>query len=151
MLLLKYYHFYYKLKFVYILFISKIKIKFINIWFFLLSNSKLASATLQHKLKHHGFRKNTSKSTSITSNNHYSFNLFNQKEIKEIDRDKESGVTVEIINNNFRKLRGSVPGTLPLSSFTSPLTFSPGPIDTPYDGGLFIVDIDLGNFNFLII
>jgi len=51
-----------------------------------------------------------------------------QKELKEIHRDKESGVTVEVVGDNFRELRGSVPG----------------PVDTPYEGGLFIVDIKLG-------
>eukprot|EP00210_Caulerpa_lentillifera_P003303 g3154.t1 len=50
-----------------------------------------------------------------------------QKELREIHRDKESGVTVETIGDNVRELRGSVPG----------------PKDTPYDGGIFIIDIKL--------
>lgn len=52
-----------------------------------------------------------------------------QKELKEIMKDSASGVSVEVMGGNLQKLRGSVPG----------------PKDTPYDGGLFIVDIDLDN------
>jgi len=50
-----------------------------------------------------------------------------QKELKEITNDTASGVTVEIVNNNLQRLIGRVPG----------------PKDTPYDGGLFEVDIQL--------
>lgn len=50
-----------------------------------------------------------------------------QKELKEIDSDKASGVTAEIVNDNLQHLIGSVPG----------------PKDTPYEGGLFRVDIQL--------
>lgn len=50
-----------------------------------------------------------------------------QKELKEIERDKSSGVTVQLRDNSLQKLRG----------------FVTGPRDTPYDGGLFEVDIVL--------
>lgn len=50
-----------------------------------------------------------------------------QKELKEIDNDKASGVTAEVVGDNLQHLIGSVPG----------------PKDTPYDGGLFRVDIQL--------
>ncbi|GIM02510.1 hypothetical protein Vretimale_7392, partial [Volvox reticuliferus] len=46
---------------------------------------------------------------------------------KEIERDKASGVTVELKNNSLQHLIGYVPG----------------PKDTPYEGGLFKVDIKL--------
>lgn len=52
-----------------------------------------------------------------------------QKELREIERDRASGVTVDVIDDNCQKLRGCVPG----------------PKDTPYEGGLFVVDIDLDN------
>eukprot|EP00798_Chlamydomonas_sp_ICE-L_P015782 gene15782-21905_t len=50
-----------------------------------------------------------------------------QKELREIEKDKESGVKVTIKDNNLQKLTGYVPG----------------PKDTPYEGGLYQVDIDL--------
>lgn len=50
-----------------------------------------------------------------------------QKELKEIDSDKASGVTAEVVADNLQHLIGSVPG----------------PKDTPYEGGLFRVDIQL--------
>jgi ubiquitin-conjugating enzyme (huntingtin interacting protein 2) len=63
-----------------------------------------------------------------------------QKELREIERDKASGVTVEIAEDNnddkqqpprpaasMRRLRGTLAG----------------PRDTPYDGGVFRVDIEL--------
>jgi ubiquitin-protein ligase len=50
-----------------------------------------------------------------------------QKELKEIDHDKASGVTADIVGDNLQHLIGSVPG----------------PKDTPYEGGLFRVDIQL--------
>lgn len=53
--------------------------------------------------------------------------LHPQKELKEIASDKASGVTAEIVNDNLQHLIGSVPG----------------PKDTPYDGGVFRVDIQL--------
>jgi ubiquitin-protein ligase len=46
-----------------------------------------------------------------------------QKELREIDNDKASGVAVEVVGDNLQRLVGSVPG----------------PKDTPYDGGLFKV------------
>eukprot|EP00877_Chromochloris_zofingiensis_P004960 jgi/Chrzof1/14465/Cz09g03280.t1 len=49
------------------------------------------------------------------------------KELKEIENDKASGVTVQPIGDNLQKLLGRVPG----------------PKDTPYDGGVFKVDIEL--------
>lgn len=49
------------------------------------------------------------------------------KELKEIESDKASGVTALVVNDNLQKLLGSVPG----------------PQDTPYEGGLFKVDIQL--------
>ena len=51
-----------------------------------------------------------------------------QKELKEIDRDKASGVTIQINDGNLQKLTG----------------FVEGPRDTAYDGGYFVVDIALG-------
>ena len=45
-----------------------------------------------------------------------------QKELKEIHRDKESGVTVEVVGDNFRELRGSVPGNRPVPSKLTRLT-----------------------------
>jgi ubiquitin-conjugating enzyme (huntingtin interacting protein 2) len=66
-----------------------------------------------------------------------------QKELREIERDKASGVTVSIAddeppnpnsalqkgggNSNMQRLKGTFPG----------------PRDTPYDGGVFRVDIEL--------
>ena len=50
-----------------------------------------------------------------------------QKELKEIDNDKASGVTAEVVADNLQHLIGSVPG----------------PKDTPYEGGVFRVDIQL--------
>lgn len=50
-----------------------------------------------------------------------------QKELKEIERDKASGVTVEVLGNSLQRLRGYVQG----------------PRDTPYEKGLFVVDITL--------
>jgi len=50
-----------------------------------------------------------------------------QKELREIQSDKASGVTVAIVNDNLQRLVGSVPG----------------PKDTPYAGGVFKVDIEL--------
>ncbi|KAL3138484.1 hypothetical protein ABBQ32_006274 [Trebouxia sp. C0010 RCD-2024] len=52
-----------------------------------------------------------------------------QKELKEIDRDKASGVTVEVSDGNLQKLTG----------------FVEGPKDTAYEGGYFVVDIVLDN------
>lgn len=52
-----------------------------------------------------------------------------QKELKEIDRDKASGVTIQITDGNLQKLTG----------------FVEGPKDTAYDGGYFVVDIALDN------
>uniref|UniRef100_A0A7S0RIG9 E2 ubiquitin-conjugating enzyme n=1 Tax=Chlamydomonas leiostraca TaxID=1034604 RepID=A0A7S0RIG9_9CHLO len=51
------------------------------------------------------------------------------KELKEIEKDKASGVTVELRGGSLQHLRGWVPG----------------PKDTAYDGGLYEVDIDLGD------
>lgn len=51
-----------------------------------------------------------------------------QKELKEIDRDKASGVTIQITEGNLQKLTG----------------FVEGPKDTAYEGGYFVVDITLG-------
>lgn len=50
-----------------------------------------------------------------------------QKELKEIARDTASGVIIDVKDNNIQKLVGRVEG----------------PKDTPYDGGFFIVDIEL--------
>jgi ubiquitin-conjugating enzyme (huntingtin interacting protein 2) len=46
-----------------------------------------------------------------------------QKELKEIDADKASGVTVSLVGDSLQRLVGLVPG----------------PKDTPYDGGVFKV------------
>lgn len=50
-----------------------------------------------------------------------------QKELREIATDKASGVEVEVVGGSLQRLVGSVPG----------------PKDTPYDGGVFKVDIQL--------
>lgn len=51
-----------------------------------------------------------------------------QKELREIEKDKASGVAVQLKDGtNIQRLLG----------------FVPGPKDTPYDGGLFMVDITL--------
>ncbi len=51
-----------------------------------------------------------------------------QKEIRDIERDKASGVTIEIKKqNSMQYLLGCLPG----------------PKDTPYDGGIYYVDIEL--------
>jgi ubiquitin-protein ligase len=50
-----------------------------------------------------------------------------QKELKEIEHDKASGVTAEVVSDNLLRLIGCVPG----------------PKDTPYEGGVFKVDIQL--------
>ncbi|KAF8061973.1 UBC27 [Scenedesmus sp. PABB004] len=50
-----------------------------------------------------------------------------QKELKEIDSDKASGVSVSVVGDDLLRLVGSVPG----------------PADTPYEGGVFKVDIAL--------
>lgn len=42
-----------------------------------------------------------------------------QKELREIEKDKASGVTISYNENNLQKLTGYVPG----------------PKDTPYEGG----------------
>lgn len=52
-----------------------------------------------------------------------------QKELKEIDRDKASGVTIQITEGNLQKLTG----------------FVEGPKDTAYEGGYFVVEITLDN------
>mmetsp|Transcript_9097 Transcript_9097/g.15856 ORF Transcript_9097/g.15856 Transcript_9097/m.15856 type:complete len:191 (+) Transcript_9097:137-709(+) len=51
------------------------------------------------------------------------------KELKEIERDQGSGVRIEVLGNNLQRLRGWVPG----------------PKDTPYDGGLYEIEIILPN------
>lgn len=50
-----------------------------------------------------------------------------QKEIRDIDRDKGSGVTIEVQGNSIQKLIGCLKG----------------PRDTPFDGGVFYVNIEL--------
>ena len=50
-----------------------------------------------------------------------------QKELREIESDKASGVAVDVVGDNLQTLTGAVPG----------------PKDTPYDGGLFRVAIEL--------
>lgn len=50
-----------------------------------------------------------------------------QKELREITNDTASGVTVDLVGDSLQHLVGSVPG----------------PKDTPYDGGVFKVDIVL--------
>ena len=51
-----------------------------------------------------------------------------QKELKEIERDKASGVTIQLTEGSLQKLTG----------------FVEGPKDTAYEGGYFVVDIVLG-------
>lgn len=50
-----------------------------------------------------------------------------QKELKEIERDRLSGVTVKLNGSSLQRMVGCVEG----------------PKDTPYDGGYFVVDIEL--------
>ncbi|KAK9808278.1 hypothetical protein WJX73_006718 [Symbiochloris irregularis] len=50
-----------------------------------------------------------------------------QKELKEIERDTASGVSVDVMGNSLQRLRG----------------FVKGPRDTPYEGGMFVIDIIL--------
>lgn len=50
-----------------------------------------------------------------------------QKEIRDIERDKASGVTIELLGNSVQKLIGRLQG----------------PRDTPFDGGIFYVNIEL--------
>ncbi|GAQ85692.1 ubiquitin-conjugating enzyme [Klebsormidium nitens] len=50
-----------------------------------------------------------------------------QKELVEIERDKNSGVSVTIIGGQLSRLTGTIKG----------------PIGTPYEGGIFVVDITL--------
>ena len=58
-----------------------------------------------------------------------------QKELKEIERDKASGVSVTINDGSN------------LSSLTG---YVKGPKDSPYEGGLFVVDIKLeGSYPFV--
>ena len=87
-----------------------------------------------------------------------------QKELKEIERDKTSGVTVQLVGASMNRLTGFVNGALMaphsrahpwrcnvtliklqhfkiLSGASFPHT---GPRDTAYDGGIFVVDIELG-------
>mmetsp|Transcript_6866 Transcript_6866/g.13056 ORF Transcript_6866/g.13056 Transcript_6866/m.13056 type:complete len:194 (-) Transcript_6866:27-608(-) len=51
-----------------------------------------------------------------------------QKELVEIERDKTSGVSVEVIGNSIAHMHGSIKG----------------PKSTPYEGGVFKVDIEIG-------
>lgn len=49
-----------------------------------------------------------------------------QRELKEVKKDEAlSGVTVETIDSNLKHLKGTISG----------------PKDSPYEGGLFLVDI----------
>lgn len=50
-----------------------------------------------------------------------------QKEIQEIKQDKASGLSVRVIGDNLTTLEGNIAG----------------PIDTPYEGGQFVVDIQI--------
>ena len=50
------------------------------------------------------------------------------KELRDVKKDEStSGVTLEIVGENIRKMRGTICG----------------PIDSPYEGGLFSVDITI--------
>ncbi len=59
---------------------------------------------------------------------------FSQKELREIERDTKSGVSVSL------KSTGSGVG----SDLTKLTGFVEGPRDTPYEGGYFVIDIELG-------
>lgn len=51
-----------------------------------------------------------------------------QKELVEIERDKKlSGVSIEISEGDLTRMRGTING----------------PVGTPYEGGIFVVDIQL--------
>lgn len=77
-----------------------------------------------------------------------------QKELREIERDKASGVTVELDEEDSDGLPSSAPPAPAAGGRPRPApppgaslqrlrgTF-PGPRDTPYDGGVFRVDIEL--------
>ncbi len=88
-----------------------------------------------------------------------------QKELKEIERDKTSGVTVKLVGANLQRLTGFVQGEVPtcLQQYYMGVaqaswrhrrrckcnahtchTYFAGPRDTPYEGGIFVVDIELG-------
>lgn len=80
---------------------------------------------------------------------------FVQKELREIERDRESGVRVDLKGNSLRHMIGYVQGgCCPVMVLRRWLrgrfhlkqrpTTCPGPQDTPYQGGLFKVDILLG-------
>ena len=99
-----------------------------------------------------------------------------QKELKEIDRDKASGVTVALKGGSLKKLTGYVEGeiengkrerngkrqkrkmggrplgvnecSLPRAIHRKRTLLSTGPKDTPYEEGFFVVDIELGTFFF---
>lgn len=89
-----------------------------------------------------------------------------QKEIKDIERDKGSGVTIQVKDNSVQRLLGCVPGEGAGSGSLCPQNRAPacprvatalprpvpqltscawlaGPRDTSYDGGQFYVDIEL--------
>eukprot|EP01026_Neomeris_dumetosa_P032460 TRINITY_DN25784_c0_g2_i2.p2 TRINITY_DN25784_c0_g2~~TRINITY_DN25784_c0_g2_i2.p2 ORF type:complete len:194 (+),score=31.70 TRINITY_DN25784_c0_g2_i2:161-742(+) len=51
-----------------------------------------------------------------------------QKEIKDVESDKECGVGVRVVDGDLRNLEG----------------YLQGPKDTPYEGGIFFVNITLG-------
>ncbi len=78
-----------------------------------------------------------------------------QKELREIENDKASGVEVQLVSDNLQRLVGSVPGAQAGSPPPTPRRAAcmhmcrlrapdyAGPKDTPYDGGVFKVDIQL--------
>ena len=59
-----------------------------------------------------------------------------QKELRESERDTKSGVSVSLKSMGA----GSGPG----ADLTKLTGFVEGPRDTPYEGGYFVVDIELG-------
>lgn len=65
-----------------------------------------------------------------------------QKELREIERDKASGVTVAIADDEPPNPNSSAPQKGGSNMQRLKGTF-PGPRDTPYDGGVFRVDIEL--------
>jgi ubiquitin-conjugating enzyme (huntingtin interacting protein 2) len=92
-----------------------------------------------------------------------------QKEIKDIERDKASGVTIEVQGNSLQKLIGCLQGAHTRSELrsgtagrlakgharhqppvdgtvaaaTAAACLPAGPRDTPFEGGIFYVNIEL--------
>ena len=81
-----------------------------------------------------------------------------QKELKEIERDKKSGVSVLLNGDNIHRLTGFLEGiSFPVKMIWQTQgdglklwreSRTAGPKDTAYQGGYFVVDIKLGGYLF---